>query len=74
MLSQLKWSWFEQPRSLWDLERFNEASTGPKGAVQLLWSSIWRLKAGFMPIVGAMLVLFALAIDPFTQQIVSERQ
>lgn len=71
VLSQLKWSWFREPRPLLDLERFSEASRGPKGAVQLLWTMKARLWTAVMPAFGALLILFALLIDPFTQQIVS---
>lgn len=71
VLAQLKWAWFQSPRPLYDMERFSEASRGPRGAVQLLWASRGRLRQSILPMFGALLVLLALAIDPFTQQIVN---
>lgn len=37
---QLKWSWFRRPRPLADLGAYDDASTGPFGAVSLLWT-LW---------------------------------
>lgn len=47
-----------------------QASRGPIGAVQLLWSLKRRSFSAVLPVAGALLALFALFIDPFTQQIV----
>lgn len=35
-ISELKWSWFRNPRSLMDLEKIDSASRGPWGALCLL--------------------------------------
>lgn len=35
-ISELKWSWFRNPRSLMDLDKMDSASRGPWGALCLL--------------------------------------
>lgn len=68
-LGQLKWVYFEQrAHRLRDFEIFDEASRGPLGACRLLWRVHWR---AFMASVGAAIVLLALAMDPFVQQVIS---
>ncbi|MAD87688.1 MAG: hypothetical protein CL912_32410 [Deltaproteobacteria bacterium] len=37
-ISQLKWIWFKDPRSLTDLTTFENASRGPWGSAQLLFT------------------------------------
>lgn len=37
-ISQLTWNWFKSHRRLIDIERFDEASRGMLGSLQLLWS------------------------------------
>ena len=68
-ISQLKWTYFQQqPHSLLHLEKFDDASRGPLGAVKLLGTL--RLKVVVVS-VGALVTVLALAIDPFTQQVLS---
>lgn len=66
-LGQLKWSWFfeGQSKKMWDFEIFDNASRGPWGAFQLLL----RTKGRRLAALGAAIVLFALALDPFFQQL-----
>lgn len=66
-LGQLKWSWFfeDQSKKIWDFEIFDNASRGPWGSFQLLIRTKARKLAAF----GAAIVLFALALDPFFQQL-----
>lgn len=65
VLGQLKWSWFqEHSKKIWDFEVFDRASRGPWGCFLLLTHTKGRSLAAL----GAALVLFALAIDPFFQQ------
>ncbi|KAI0145775.1 hypothetical protein F4776DRAFT_374757 [Hypoxylon sp. NC0597] len=66
-LSQLKWSWFTQPRPLHHMEHYDNASRGPWGSVGLLWAI--RLKA-ILPSLGAIMMILSLLLVPFTQQIV----
>ena len=68
-ISQSKWLWFrqEEPRSLQDLQLFDDASRGPWGATQLLIS----LKARHLAFLGACLVILTNFFDPFLQQVVS---
>lgn len=64
-IGQLKWSWFQQPRNLYDLQAFDEASRGPAGAVALLFG---RSK-GVLVTIGAVITVLSLVFDPFVQQI-----
>jgi hypothetical protein len=66
---QLKWVYFQQrPHRLLDLQIFDEASRGPLGALRLILSV--RLKATIATL-GAVVTILAIAVDPFTQQILS---
>ena len=68
-LGQLKWNYFRQKsRGLLDLQVFDEATRGPFGALKLLWSINIRASVASM---GALITVLALALDPFTQQILS---
>lgn len=68
-IGQLKWPYFLKSRhSLMELQRFDEASRGPFGALHL----IFRLgRASLIASFGSLLIFAALAIDPFAQQIIS---
>lgn len=68
-ISHMKWIYFQQRNQrLLHMQTFDEASRGPWGALLLLKRIRWRasLAAG-----GALLVVFALAFDPFAQQVLS---
>lgn len=66
-LSQLKWSYFEKPRTLSHIQDFEDASRGPWGAMMLLW----KVKGtALLASVGALATLFMLAFEPFTQQVI----
>ncbi|KAL9619902.1 MAG: hypothetical protein Q9160_005549 [Pyrenula sp. 1 TL-2023] len=65
-MSHLKWLSFRSPRALMDTEDFDSASRGPWGALFLLFSLRGSSVASF----GAFLTVVALAIDPFSQQII----
>lgn len=66
-LGQLKWSWFQEDKSkkMWDFELFDSASRGPWGSFLLLL----RTKGKNLAALGAVVTLFALALDPFFQQV-----
>jgi hypothetical protein len=69
-LGQLKWIWYSRPRHrhpLLHFKTFDDASRGPYGAVQLLL----KLRKVNVGLVGAFVMLCALAYEPFIQQAVS---
>lgn len=66
-LGQLKWSWFlEHSKQMWDFEIFDNASRGPWGSLLLLI----RTKGRALAALGALIMLCAMALDPFFQQVV----
>ncbi|KAL8785501.1 MAG: hypothetical protein Q9213_003327 [Squamulea squamosa] len=70
-VSQCKWLWYRQaePRRLQDLQLFDDASRGPWGAIQLLFS----LRARHLAFLGAVVVVLVNFFDPFIQQVVVYR-
>lgn len=68
-LSQLKWTYFRQrSHPVVHMQLFDEASRGPWGALKL----VWRLNVrAFVAAFGAMTVAPTLAMDPFSQQLLS---
>ncbi|KAN0075681.1 Protein of unknown function (DUF3176) domain containing protein [Elaphomyces granulatus] len=68
-LSQLKWIYFQKKRHrLYDLQIFDDASRGPLGSLRLLW--MLKLQSTLAS-VGAIVAIVFLAMDPFTQQVLS---
>lgn len=66
-LGQLKWSWFQgDSKKMWDFEIFDNASRGPWGSFLLLI----RTKGRTLAALGAAVTIFAMALDPFFQQLV----
>lgn len=66
-LGQLKWSWFQgDSKKMWDFEIFDNASRGPWGSFLLLV----RTKGKSLAAIGAAVTIFAMALDPFFQQVV----
>lgn len=68
-ISHLKWIYFQQRgHRVLHMQTFDDASRGPWGSLILIRRIRWRasLAAG-----GALLVILALAIDPFAQQVLS---
>ena len=63
-LGQLKWNWFNTPNAIWDFEIFDKATRGPWGAAKLLY----RTKGRSLASLGAIIILFLLAINFFLQQ------
>ena len=69
-IGQAKWLLFRrQSRDLADFKTIDEASRGPWGAFQLLYR-FWDGRT-ILASAGAFIVLTSLAVDPFTQQILS---
>jgi hypothetical protein len=66
-LVQLKWDWFHGiSQAMWDFEIFDKATRGPWGALLLLY----RTKGRSLAALGALLILFLLAIHAFLQQVI----
>ncbi|KAJ5392011.1 hypothetical protein N7509_007501 [Penicillium cosmopolitanum] len=65
-LSQLKWTTFHNPTPFYHMQVFDQASRGPVGALE----SLWTVTPGLATI-GAGLMILAVAFDPFAQQILS---
>lgn len=68
-ISQLKWSYFEtQSHPIRELEDFDRASRGPWG----FFTFLLRLKKrALLASIGAAIIIIALAMEPFGQQIIS---
>lgn len=73
-LGQLKWNWFQgkqnkstESKKMWDFELFDNASRGPWGSFLLLL----RTKGRSLAALGCAVTIFALAMDPFFQQVVA---
>ncbi|KAF2167532.1 hypothetical protein M409DRAFT_22339 [Zasmidium cellare ATCC 36951] len=68
VLSQLKWLYFQaRIQRLSDLQVFDDASRGPLGSLKLLWKVNRHSAVASM---GAILTVLALALEPFTQQVI----
>jgi len=70
-ISQLKWVWYTRPHPLDDLAKFDSASRGPWGALQLIFAVRGR---HIFATVGAIVMIAALAIDPVAQLLVGHPQ
>ena len=70
-LSQGKWLHFVKRSKLQALEIFDQASRGPLGALKIVLKT--RTYLG-LPILAAAITVLALAIGPFTQQVVQYDQ
>ncbi|OQU94208.1 hypothetical protein CLAIMM_00598 [Cladophialophora immunda] len=66
-LGQLKWDWLKRGGHLSHLIKYDEASRDPLGCLLFLFASG---ASETIAIVGAILVVLTLVIDPFTQQLV----
>ncbi|KAJ1709498.1 hypothetical protein NYO67_8369 [Aspergillus flavus] len=70
-ISQWKWILFSrEERLLIDFERMDSASRGPLGGINVLW----KTRRSIFVRLGAFLTLLAIALDPFSQQLVQLRQ
>lgn len=67
-IGQLQWSWFStSSRSLHDLVLFHDAGQGPLGSFSWLWA--YRLRQPIAAL-GAFIIIVAMAVDPFVQQLI----
>ncbi|CAM1508163.1 Fc.00g050110.m01.CDS01 [Cosmosporella sp. VM-42] len=73
-ISQLKWIWFSnQYRSLADIEVYDLASRGPWGSFLLIVNQFARRQRSYLASLGALVLIIALAVDPFSQAMVDYR-
>ncbi|KAJ2981404.1 hypothetical protein NUW58_g6695 [Xylaria curta] len=66
-VGQLQWSWFLHPRSLKDVVRYHEAAEGPLGS--LSWLCRYHIRQPLTAL-AAVIIIAAVAVDPFVQQLV----
>ncbi|KAF2148132.1 hypothetical protein K461DRAFT_316518 [Myriangium duriaei CBS 260.36] len=67
-ISQQKWMYFGvEPRPLNRLSTFDQASRGLWGGMTLIWETKARTPAA----IGVLLMLYALTVDPLSQQLLS---
>lgn len=66
-IGQIQWSWYTEARPLRDVVLFHEAAHGILGSMKWLWVNHLRQP---LTALGALITFVALAIDPFTQQLV----
>ncbi|KAG8161194.1 hypothetical protein KVR01_009458 [Diaporthe batatas] len=70
VISQMKWIWFQEPRSLVHLQSFDKASRGPWGAMRLIWD-LFSKASGWTAKAACVLTIAALAFEPTAQQVIS---
>jgi hypothetical protein len=68
-LSELKWRWFATAQPMKDMDRFDAATRGPWGSLLLMLK-----RRNILTYLGAVITVAALAIDPFTQQILQYKE
>ncbi|KAF7193286.1 hypothetical protein HII31_05380 [Pseudocercospora fuligena] len=67
-ISQLKWLHFSKSaRSLVDMETFDRASRGPWGSILLIGRQFAHKQRSYLSMLGALIILITLAVDPFSQ-------
>ncbi|KAG4439799.1 hypothetical protein IFR05_004697, partial [Cadophora sp. M221] len=69
-ISQLKWLWFRQQRTLHDIQIFDDASRGPMGALRL----VFKMRARRLAAIGGAVTVLSIVMEPFAQQVVAYRQ
>ena len=70
-LGQLKWNLFQNSAPLYHMQAIDQASRGPWGSMEILLRGICGSKTGSLTYVGASLMVLALAVDPFAQQLLT---
>jgi hypothetical protein len=78
-ISQLKWLHVASgsPKPLNDLQTFDEASRGPFGSLLFMWGVVLgkgKSVAAGLASLGCVITMVVLALEPFTQQIISHRE
>ncbi|KAI0198833.1 hypothetical protein F4808DRAFT_472498 [Astrocystis sublimbata] len=70
VIGQGRWSWFQVPRALYDLEIFDRAGRGPWGSLKYL-TRIHRLHPST---IAAVVLILSLGISTFTQQAIQSTE
>ncbi|KAK0387541.1 hypothetical protein NLU13_3787 [Sarocladium strictum] len=65
-VGQLKWHWFQTRHRVVDIQKFDDASRGGLGGLQLLFHIPWAIAR-----LAGLVTLLSMAFDPFLQQLVS---
>ncbi|KAI0018390.1 hypothetical protein F4780DRAFT_521255 [Xylariomycetidae sp. FL0641] len=68
-ISQLQWIWFLEARPLQDVVRYHDAAQGPLRSLTWLWRRPARQTCQFLTSMAAVIVIMAVAVDPFVQQL-----
>ncbi|KAK2611441.1 hypothetical protein N8I77_004780 [Diaporthe amygdali] len=66
-IGQLQWTWYSETRPLTDMLRFDNATRGAAGALDLIWRQRFRRP---LTVLGCVIMVLALVVDPFVQQLV----
>lgn len=66
-IGQLQWAWFSETRPLTDMLRFDSATRGADGALELIWRQRFRQP---LTALGCIIMVLSVALDPFVQQLV----
>jgi hypothetical protein len=65
-LGQMKWIYFKSGhRELYHIKLFDSAAGGPLGALEMMLKVRWPIA-----VIGSLIVLLSLAVDPFAQELV----
>ncbi|KAI5358121.1 hypothetical protein Slin14017_G114820 [Septoria linicola] len=68
-IAQMKWPYFQQQAHLaWHLQVFDDLSRGPLRSMKLPWRLNIHTR---MASLGAVITILALAVEPFTQQVIT---
>ena len=67
-LGQLKWLWYADQRPLSHIDIYDQATRGPLGAFKLVFTVG---PTNLLPILGAVVTILMVIVDPFTQQLLS---
>ncbi|KAF2670110.1 hypothetical protein BT63DRAFT_454290 [Microthyrium microscopicum] len=67
---QAKWTHFKQPRTMYDMHRYDRATRSAKGSLLLLLNNrpFWSLAS-----IGAIIMVFSVLLDAATQQLIEFR-
>lgn len=69
-IAQLRWMYYRSaPQKLKEIDTFANASKGIAGSVKMFWTVSKKQTPGRVATFGAFLVVIAIAIDPFSQQV-----
>lgn len=69
-IAQLRWLYYRTaPQKLGDIDTFANATKGTVGSLRMVWDVSKKQNSGRIACFGAFLIIIAIAIDPFSQQV-----